>query len=150
MKNVDIDILEHIRNYCSDIQNTVERFGNDKTIFESDRDFRNSVCMSLLQIGELTEEQILYLNFEDYDYSFIRSGKDLHEYVKGKIVTEKKYYLFFDEIQTVPEFERVVNSIRMKFDTSIFITGSNGKLLSGELATYLSGRNGFFEGWDYS
>ncbi|MCD8335791.1 MAG: DUF86 domain-containing protein [Lachnospiraceae bacterium] len=54
MKNVDIDILEHIRNYCSDIQNTVERFGNDKTIFESDRDFRNSICMSLLQIGELT------------------------------------------------------------------------------------------------
>ena len=61
---------------------------------------------------------------------------DLHEYVKEKIVTREKYYLFFDEIQIIPEFERVINSLRMKFDTSIFITGSNGKLLSGELATF--------------
>ena len=86
------------------------------------------------------EEQILFLNFEDYDLSFIKTGRDLHEYVKQKLTTEKKYYLFFDEIQMVPEFERVINSIRMKYDASIFITGSNGKLLSGELATYLSGR----------
>ncbi|MCC8102339.1 MAG: ATP-binding protein [Clostridiales bacterium] len=106
--------------------------------------------MGELREQGISEEQILYLNFEDYDYSFIRSGKDLHEYVKGKIVTEKKYYLFFDEIQTVPEFERVVNSIRMKFDTSIFITGSNGKLLSGELATYLSGRTVSFRMYPFS
>ncbi|MCD7832844.1 MAG: ATP-binding protein [Lachnospiraceae bacterium] len=106
--------------------------------------------MEELREQGISEEQILYLNFEDYDYSFIRSGKDLHEYVKGKIVTEKKYYLFFDEIQTVPEFERVVNSIRMKFDTSIFITGSNGKLLSGELATYLSGRTVSFRMYPFS
>lgn len=86
------------------------------------------------------EEQILFLNFEDYDFSFIKTGKDLHEYVKQKLTVEKKYYLFFDEIQMVPEFERVINSIRMKYNASIFITGSNGKLLSGELATYLSGR----------
>ncbi|MCD8335792.1 MAG: ATP-binding protein [Lachnospiraceae bacterium] len=106
--------------------------------------------MEELREQGISEEQILYLNFEDYDYSFIRSGKDLHEYVKGKIVTGKKYYLFFDEIQTVPEFERVVNSIRMKFNTSIFITGSNGKLLSGELATYLSGRTVSFRMYPFS
>lgn len=88
----------------------------------------------------IREEQILYLNFEDYDFSFIQSGKDLHEYVKEQLTEKQKYYLFFDEIQTVSEFERVINSLRMKFDVSIFITGSNGKLLSGELATYLSGR----------
>ena len=88
----------------------------------------------------IREEQILYLNFEDYDFSFIQSGKDLHEYVKERLSEKQKYYLFFDEIQTVSEFERVINSLRMKFDVSIFITGSNGKLLSGELATYLSGR----------
>lgn len=88
----------------------------------------------------IDEEQILFLNFEDYDFSFIKTGSDLHEYVKQKLTAGKKYYLFFDEIQMVPEFERVINSIRMKFDVSIFITGSNGKLLSGELATYLSGR----------
>lgn len=88
----------------------------------------------------IREDQILYLNFEDYDFSFIQSGKDLHKYVKEQLTEKQKYYLFFDEIQTVSEFERVINSLRMKFDVSIFITGSNGKLLSGELATYLSGR----------
>ena len=88
----------------------------------------------------IREEQILYLNFEDYDFSFIQSGKDLHEYVKERLTEKQKYYLFFDEIQTISDFERVINSLRMKFDVSIFITGSNGKLLSGELATYLSGR----------
>ncbi len=88
----------------------------------------------------MREEQILYLNFEDYDFSFIQSGKDLHEYVKERLTEKQKYYLFFDEIQTISDFERVINSLRMKFDVSIFITGSNGKLLSGELATYLSGR----------
>lgn len=100
----------------------------------------------LMQIMEelkeqgVSEEQIVYINFEDYDFSFIRTGMDLHEYVKKQIKEEKKYYLFFDEIQVVPEFERVINSLRMKFGASIFITGSNGKLLSGELATFLSGR----------
>lgn len=54
MKKQDIDILEHIRSYCMDIQSAVQRFGNDKGVFENDRDYRNSVCMSLLQIGELT------------------------------------------------------------------------------------------------
>lgn len=100
----------------------------------------------LMQIMEelkekgITEEQILYINFEDYDYSFIQTGMDLHDYVKERVTVGKKYYLFFDEIQTVPNFERVINSLKVKFDASIFITGSNGKLLSGELATYLSGR----------
>lgn len=93
----------------------------------------------LLEQG-VEKEQILYLNFEDYDFSFLKTGKDLHDYVKERLQNEKKYYLFFDEIQIIPEFERVINSLRMKYGASIFITGSNGKLLSGELATYLSGR----------
>lgn len=107
---------------------------------------RSGKSVLLMQIMEelreegIPEDRILYLNFEDYDYSFIRTGEDLHEYVKERIVEEGKYYLFFDEIQIVPEFERVINSFRVKFDVSIFITGSNGKLLSGELATFLSGR----------
>lgn len=86
------------------------------------------------------DDQIIYINFEDYDFSFIRTGMDLHEYVKKRITEGRQYYLFFDEIQVVPEFERVINSLRMKYGASIFITGSNGKLLSGELATFLSGR----------
>lgn len=93
-----------------------------------------------LKVSGVSEEQIIYINFEDYDYSFIKTGTDLHEYVKGKIINKEKYYLFFDEIQVVDDFERVINSLRIKFDASIFITGSNSKLLSGELATFLSGR----------
>lgn len=50
----NIDILEHIRIYCGDIEAAVERFGKEKSVFDADRDYRNSVCMSLLQIGELT------------------------------------------------------------------------------------------------
>ena len=96
--------------------------------------------MEELKEEGIPEEQIIYINFEDYDFSFIRTGDIFHEYIKKKITSDKKYYLFFDEIQVVPEFERVINSLRMKYGASIFITGSNGKLLSGELATFLSGR----------
>lgn len=106
-------------------------------------------------IDELREQgiedsRIIYINFEDYDYSFIQTGKDLHEYVKEKIVSEEMCYLFFDEIQVVKEFERVINSLKMKYNTSIFITGSNGKLLSGELATFLSGRYVSFSVYPFS
>lgn len=54
MKKKAADILDHIRHYCKDAQDTLERIGKEKAIFETDRDFRNSICMSLLQIGELT------------------------------------------------------------------------------------------------
>lgn len=54
MKARNIDIVKHIESYCMDIKNTVRRFGRDQTLFENDVDYRNSVCMSLLQIGELT------------------------------------------------------------------------------------------------
>ena len=106
--------------------------------------------MDELKEQGIQKEQIIYINFEDYDYTFIQSGKDLHEYIKEKIVTPEKYYLFLDEIQVVPDFERVINSIRMKFGSSIFITGSNGKLLSGELATFLSGRYVSFRVYPFS
>ena len=96
--------------------------------------------MDELRSQGIANEQIIYINFEDYDFSFIRTGMDLYEYVKEKLVSTNTYYLFFDEIQIIPEFERVINSLRMKYGASIFITGSNGKLLSGELATFLSGR----------
>lgn len=93
-----------------------------------------------LKVQGIKDEQIIYMNFEDYDFSFIQTGIDLHNYIKEQIKTEEQYYLFFDEIQIIPDFERVINSLKVKYNTSIFITGSNGKLLSGELATFLSGR----------
>lgn len=86
------------------------------------------------------KEQIIYLNFEDFQFAGIRTAQALYDYVNEKRNHEGRYYLFFDEIQMVEEFEMVINSFRATWDVSIFITGSNGKLLSGELATYLSGR----------
>lgn len=109
----------------------------------------NQIMDELREEG-IVESQIIYINFEDYDYSFIRTGMDLHEYVKKQISSEEKYYIFFDEIQVIPEFERVISSLKMKYNTSIFITGSNGKLLSGELATFLSGRYVSFKVYPFS
>ncbi len=88
----------------------------------------------------IVNEQIIYINFEDYKYRTLTNPDKFYEYVENKIVSEKKYYLFFDEIQNVEDFELVINSFRATHNVSIFITGSNSKLLSGELATHLSGR----------
>lgn len=88
----------------------------------------------------IKEDHIIYINFEDYDYLEYTEPKKFNEYVKSKIKDKEKYYLFFDEIQNVQDFERVINSFRATMNVSIFITGSNSKLLSGELATHLTGR----------
>lgn len=93
-----------------------------------------------LKLKGIEENHIIYINFEDYDYIDYTKPKEFNEYVKKQIIDEKKYYLFFDEIQNVEEFEKVINSFRATMNVSIFITGSNSKLLSGELATHLSGR----------
>ena len=86
------------------------------------------------------EEHIIYINFENVEYEVIGNYKDLNKYVKDRISDNKKYYLFFDEIQNVDKWEKVINSFKATLNVSIFITGSNSDLLSGELATYLSGR----------
>ena len=83
---------------------------------------------------------VITINFEDLEYAYIQEAMDLHKYVKEHTEQGQKYYLLFDEIQNVNEFEKAINSFRATMDCSIFITGSNGKLLSGELATHLSGR----------
>ena len=100
----------------------------------------------LLQIMEelkqkgVMEDHIIYINFEDYDFIEYTEAKEFNEYIKVKIKDKGKYYLLFDEIQNVKGFERVINSFRATMNVSIFITGSNSKLLSGELATFLTGR----------
>ena len=96
--------------------------------------------MEELEQQGVVQEHIIYLNFEDYKYRKISNPDALYEYVEDRIKDDEKYYLFFDEIQNVEEFELVINSFRATHDTSIFIAGSNSKLLSGELATHLSGR----------
>ena len=88
----------------------------------------------------IEEKQIIYINFENEDYNFIKNDIDLHNYIKEKIINKEKYYLFFDEIQNVKDWEKAINSFKSSKNVSIFITGSNSDLLSGELATHLAGR----------
>ena len=85
------------------------------------------------------EEHKVYVNFEDMDYDFIKNAADLNGYISQRI-GEGRYYLFFDEIQHVKHFEKAMASFKSKYDCSIFITGSNSELLSGELSTLLVGR----------
>lgn len=87
------------------------------------------------------EDHILYINFELVEFEELKDYKKLNYYIKEKIHDDKKYYIFLDEIQNVKKFEVVVNSLRASLENiSIFITGSNSKLLSNELSTVLSGR----------
>lgn len=96
--------------------------------------------MDELRANGVKESQILYINFEDYGFQKIKSPEALYAYIKENMNATSKAYLLIDEIQNVDQFELVINSFRATHDASIFITGSNSKLLSGELATHLSGR----------
>lgn len=85
--------------------------------------------------------QFISLNFEDMRYTHLLTAQALHdEILQRKEGMRGKVYLFFDEIQEVDGWEKCINSFRVEFDCDIYITGSNAKLLSGELATYLGGR----------
>ena len=100
----------------------------------------NEIISEIQDNTDVSNEQIIYVNFESLEYSNIKDEIDLYNYVKSKIVKNKKMYLFFDEVQNVKNFEKAINSFRVDFDSSIFITGSNGKLLSSDISTLLSGR----------
>lgn len=93
-----------------------------------------------LKDKNISEEQIIYINFEYKEFSFIRNDDDLYSYIKSFIKNDSKYYIFLDEIQNVDKWEKTVNSFKAKEKYSIFITGSNSDLLSGELATHIAGR----------
>ncbi len=104
-----------------------------------------SVLLTQIQEEILTagtpKENILYYNFEDFNNRNLLTSESLHKEIKKKTknLTEK-VYLFFDEIQEVDQWEKVINSLRLNPDFDIYITGSNAKLLSSELTTYLVGR----------
>lgn len=90
--------------------------------------------------SEISSDQIIYLNFEDFDNLELLDIRKLYAWIKPKIQKEKMTYVFFDEIQNVPDFQRVVDSLFLNPKIDIYLTGSNAYLLSGELATLLSGR----------
>ena len=85
--------------------------------------------------------QFISLNFEDLRNAHLCTAQTLHDEILHQVsILQGKVYLFFDEIQEVDDWEKCINSFRVEFDCDIYITGSNAKLLSGELATYLAGR----------
>lgn len=89
----------------------------------------------------VSAEQFISLNFEDLNYAHLQNAKALHDEITRRASDIKgKLYLFFDEIQEVEDWEKCINSLRITLDCDIYITGSNAKLLSGELSTYLGGR----------
>ena len=90
---------------------------------------------------EIGSPNTIFLNFEDLGNQHLCEYNTLHDYVCEKIGDSKEdFYLFFDEVQEVQGWEKAVNSLRVKFHADIYITGSNSRLLSGELATYIAGR----------
>ncbi len=84
--------------------------------------------------------QIININFEEFDFLYLCDPEKLYSYIKEKIQLRQQYYIFLDEIQNVESFERVVNSLHLHKNLDIYITGSNAYFMSGELATFLSGR----------
>ena len=109
----------------------VRRCGKS-TLFEIYKDF-------LLENG-VAKNQIISINFEDMDYEELTDYKKLYGYIKSKMIRDKKNYIFLDEIQHVDKFEKVVDSLFIKENTDLYITGSNAYFMSSELATLLSGR----------
>ena len=86
------------------------------------------------------EHHIIHLNFESFEFLEMDEAGKLYKYIQSRITDKQRYYILLDEIQEVKSWEKAVNSIRVDFDVDVYITGSNSKLLSSELATYLAGR----------
>lgn len=101
----------------------------------------NQIVEELKEKRKVDEEHIIFINFEFIEFEELLDYKKLNKYIKGKIKDNKIYYLFLDEIQNVDNFEKVINSLRASIkNISIFLTGSNSKMLSNELSSVLSGR----------
>ena len=92
-----------------------------------------------LKENNIEDDQIIHINLEDIDYEF-DGYMELYNYISGKLTSKKQYYIFLDEIQNVSGFQKAVDSLYIKKNVDVYITGSNAYLLSGELATLLSGR----------
>lgn len=113
-----------------------------KVLVGARRSGKSCILRQIVQeISQKTDENhIIFINFEDIEYSEIDDAFKLNDYVQAKIKDGEKYYLFFDEIQYVKNFEKALASFKATLNCSIFITGSNSRLLSGEFASLLVGR----------
>ena len=94
-----------------------------------------------LRTHDVDAEHIIYINFESFEYQWVKSADDFQQLISRVLpATKEKIYFLFDEIQYVENWQKILNAVRVSFNTDIVITGSNASLLSGELATLLSGR----------
>jgi predicted AAA+ superfamily ATPase len=93
-----------------------------------------------LRADGISDEQIISINFEEGEYDEIETYKELYSLVTKRLLPDRKMYIFLDEVQRVTDFQKAVDSLYVKKNCDVYITGSNAHLLSGELATLLSGR----------
>lgn len=93
-----------------------------------------------LKSNDIDDDHIIFINFEDLEYEEYTDYKTLYNYLNKRIIDSKKYYIFLDEIQNVEKYEKTVDSLLVKGNCDIYITGSNTYMLSSELSTLLSGR----------
>lgn len=96
--------------------------------------------MEFLKSQGVSDDRIIFINFEELEYEHISDYKILYNYIKERLHPAEMTYIFLDEIQLVEDFQKAVDSLQVKENTDIYISGSNAYLLSGELATLLSGR----------
>lgn len=125
---------------------TLKEF-KDKDIIKIVTGIRRCGKSTLMQIfqGYLKEsgvqaDHIIAINFEDYDYEDLKQPRELYKYIKDRLVDDDMHYVFFDEIQNVEDFPKVVDSLNLKPNVDLYLTGSNAYMLSSEIATFLSGR----------
>ena len=129
--------------YLSEIRDFYDETSLIKIIYGLRRSGKSVILTQIIdeiKAKGISEEQIIYINFESLDYSSIKIAKDLNDYIKSLTKNKNKYYVFLDEIQKVEDFEKGINSLRITNQYSIFITGSNSKMTFLELSTDLSGR----------
>lgn len=98
------------------------------------------IYIDYLLLDDVLKNQIIHINLEEHEYDDIKDYNDLYTYVNSKLLNDKMNYVFIDEVQKVDDFQKAVDSLYVKKNVDLYITGSNSNLLSGELATLLSGR----------
>lgn len=136
MKTINRDaylnwLIRHKDKQIIKVVSGVRRCGKS-TLFSIYRDY-------LLQNG-INKSQIIMLNFEDVEYEELSDYRLLYDYIKALLLPDRMNYIFLDEIQHVEQFEKAVDSLFLKKNCDVYITGSNAYFMSGELATLLSGR----------
>lgn len=111
-------------------------------IRRSGKSFMLKLIMEELEKNGIDKEKFININFENLKYKSLCTAEALNNFILSKAKKNERYYLFLDEIQEVVEWEKCINSLRAdeEYNFDIYITGSNAKLLSGELSTYLAGR----------